>query len=112
VVKHLADQPNLVDMVEQQLDNTLEHSAAVFLAREPDFNRLIGALREHITRFRGSLEVYREARASGLDPAAIVGSSAIEQAGINLRELIIQGYLLRQWLIAHADSVRIDGFAG
>jgi hypothetical protein len=111
-VRQFADRPDLLDGFEQGLDNTLEHSAAVFLAREPDFNRLIGALREWITRFRGSLEVYREARKTGWDPAAFAGSSAIQQAGINLRELIIQGYLLRQWLIAHADSVRIEGSGG
>jgi hypothetical protein len=105
-VKEFADRPDLLDGLKQALDDTLGHSAAVFLAREPELNRLIGALREHISRFEGSLEVYRGARESGVDPAAVVGSSAIRQAGINLKELIIQGYLLGSWLAARADSVR------
>lgn len=105
-VKEFADRPDLLNSFKQGLDNTLGHSAAVFLAREPELNRLIGALREHISHFEGSLEVYRGARESGVDPAAVVGSSAIRQAGITLKELIIQGHLLLSWLAARADSVR------
>jgi len=105
-VKEFADRPDLLDGFKRSLDNTLEHSAAVFLAREPELNRLIGALREHISRFEGSLEIYCESRESGRDPAAVLGSSAIQQAGINLKEFMIQGYLLLSWLAARADSVR------
>jgi hypothetical protein len=110
-VKQFADRPDVLESFKRTLDDTLGHSAAVFLAREPELNRLLGALREHVTRFEGSLEVYREARKSGWDPAAVVGSSAIQQAGINLKELIIQGYLLGSWLAARADSVRTHSAA-
>jgi hypothetical protein len=104
-VTSFADQPELLDSFKRELDTHLEHSAAIFLAREPELNRLIGQLREHISHFEGSLEIYREARASGKDPAARLGSSAIDQAGITLKEVIISAYQLRSWLAEHADSV-------
>ncbi len=104
-VRTFADQPDVLDDFKQQLDTQLEHSAAVFLAREPELNRLIGQLREQISHFEGSLEVYREARETGRDPAARLGSSAINQAGIALRELIFAAYQLRSWLADHADRV-------
>jgi hypothetical protein len=103
-VSEFADRPSVLDSFKQELDNTLDHSAAVFLAREPELNRLIASLREHISWFEGSLEIYREARESGRDPAAFGGSSAIQQAGITLKELIISGYRLRRWLAERADS--------
>jgi hypothetical protein len=104
-VREFADRPGVLDSFKQELDDTLDHSAAVFLARESELSRLIASLREHISWFEGSLEIYREARESGLDPAAVTGSSAIKQAGITLKELIISGYRLRRWLAERADSV-------
>jgi hypothetical protein len=104
--------PDALDSFKQQLGNTLDHSAAVFLAREPELNRLIASLREHISWFEDSLKVYREARESGSPPAPVTRSSAIHQAASTLRELIISAYRLRQWLIAHADSVRVEGSGG
>ena len=104
-VKTFTDQPDVLDDFKQTLDTHLAHSAAVFLAREPELNTLIARLREQISHFEGSLEIYREARESGKDPAAFAGSSAIEQAGITLKELIISAYQLRAWLADHADSV-------
>ena len=83
----------------------MEHSAAVFLAREPELNNLIGRLREQISYFEGSLEIYREARESGHDPAAILGDTTIRQAGIALKEVMFASYNLSSWLADHADSV-------
>jgi len=104
-VKAFADEPDMLASFKRELDADLEHSATIFLAREPELNRLIGQLREHISYFEGSLEIYREARASGRDPAARLGSSAIDQAGIALKEVIFSAFWLRSWLAEHADSV-------
>jgi hypothetical protein len=106
-VRQFAEDPELLDSFKQDLDNTLAHSAAVFLAREPKLNVLISQLREHISHFEGSLEIYREAQESGHDPAAAVGlgSSAIHQAGITLQMVILTAYQLRTWLASRADTV-------
>jgi hypothetical protein len=101
-----ADDPTLLDDLNNELDSTLGHTAAVFLAIEPELNRIISELRGWISNFEGSLEIYRRARQSGMDPARVGGSSAIEQACINLREVIIVGSQLRFWLAGRADEIR------
>lgn len=105
-VTALADEPELVESFKQQLDSTLGQSAAVFLARGPELNNLIGRLREEISTFEGSLEIYREARESGHNPAAILGDTAIRQAGIALKEFMFAAYFLSKWLADHADGVK------
>src|SRR5829696_7019759 len=55
-VREFADRTDVLETFQQELDSTLDHSAAVFLAREPELNRLIASLREHIPWFEGSLE--------------------------------------------------------
>ncbi len=106
LARELADNPELLEGFKRGLNDTLQHSAAVFLAREPELNRRISRVREHVSRLEGSLEIYRETQGTGRDPARIAGSSAIEQVCIALKMLMIEAYGLRSWLADRADEVR------
>ncbi len=62
VVDGFADDPTLLDSFKQALDTSLGHTGAVFLASEPELNRIISELRRWMSSFEVSLETYRKAR--------------------------------------------------
>jgi hypothetical protein len=105
-VEGLVDDPSLLEGFEQNVDATLQHSAAIFLARDPQLNRILAELREWISRVKGILEAYREVRGSGKDPAKWPPLSPVsKQACVQLRELIIEANILQSWLAVRADEV-------
>jgi hypothetical protein len=95
-VEGLVDDPSLLEGFEQDVDATLQHSAAIFLARDPQLNRILAELREWISRVKRILEAYREVRGSGKDPAKWPPLSPVsKQACVQLRELIITANILQ-----------------
>jgi hypothetical protein len=106
LVKELAINPEPLESFQRDLDNLLGPSTSVFLEREPELNQLINELKESLSACFVTLNTYSRTVDTGRDPARTVGSSALEQACITLRELVISGYRLRQWLAAQADTVK------
>jgi hypothetical protein len=107
IAEGLVDDPTLLEGFEQNVDATLQHSAAIFLARDPDLNRILAELRDWISGVKHILEAYREARGSGMDPAAWPPLSPVsKQACVQLRELISTANILQSWLAERADEIR------
>jgi hypothetical protein len=107
VAEGLIDDPSLLEGFEQNIDATLQGSAAIFLARDPDLNRIVAEFREWITHVKRILEACREVRGSGMDPAVYPPVAPVsKQACVQLRELIIMANILQSWLAAHADEIR------
>ena len=103
----LVDDPSLLEGFEQNVSATLQDSAAIFLARDPDLNRILAEFREWITRVKRIVEACREARDSGRHPAGHPPMPPyFKQACVQLRELIITANMLQSWLAAHADETR------
>jgi len=92
VIEQFANNPNLLDGFKQSLDTSLGYTGAVFLAREPELNKILSELQEWVSGFEGNLRGYREARESGVAGA---GSIAFEQACVSLKQMIIMGNQLR-----------------
>jgi hypothetical protein len=110
VAEGLIDDPSLLEGFEQNVDATLQGSAAIFLARDPDLNRIVAELREWITRVKRILEACREVRGSGMDPAVYPPVAPVsQQACVQLRELIITANIFQSWLAARADEIRPSG---
>jgi hypothetical protein len=105
-VKELAGKPELVGSWQHKFDDLLGTSAGVFLASEPELNRLIYEFTEHLSDFDATLERYRSKRTSTQSPS---GSDfhvdTMEQAYLALHSLVQIAYELRRWLADQADSV-------
>ena len=69
-VKELAGKPELVGSWQRKFDDLLGTSAGVFLAREPELNRLISEVTEHLSDFDATLERYRSDPTSTQSPSA------------------------------------------
>jgi hypothetical protein len=95
VVEQFANNPRLLDVFKQNLDTSLGYAGAVFLAREPELNKMLNELQEWTLRFEGNLEGCREARESSVPHA---GSIAFQQACVSLKEMMLMGYRLHSWL--------------
>ena len=106
-VRALAEKPEIMEIYQEELNKLLGPSAIVCLTREPELNRLITDLTEWISNFQGTLETYRHVLETGRDPARRAGSSALQQACITFRGLMISGYRLRQWLAANAEQLNM-----
>jgi hypothetical protein len=106
-VKELAGKPELVGSWQRKFDDLLGTSAGVFLAREPELNRLIYEVTEHLSDFDATLERYRSDPTSTQSPSASdYHVDAMEQAYIQLHRLVLSACELRRWLANHADRVR------
>jgi hypothetical protein len=106
-VKELAGKPELVGSWQRKFDDLLGTSAGVFLAREPELNRLIYEVTEHLSDFDATLERYRSDPTSTQSPSASdYHVDAMEQAYIQLHRLVRSACELRRWLANHADRVR------
>ena len=114
-VENLANDPTLLVQFKENLDATLRHSAAIFLARDPELSRVLGDFREWLTRFKRILEGYREvrqaSRKSGTDPGRLAASDVSMQARVQLKELIIEAVRLQSCLARHAEEIRPFGSA-
>ena len=105
-VKELAGKPELVGSWQRKFDDLLGTSAGVFLAREPELNRLIYEVTEHLSDFDATLERYRSDPTSTQSPSASdYHVDAMDQAYIQLHQLVLSACELRRWLADQADSV-------
>jgi hypothetical protein len=132
-VQELAGKPELMASLEQGFDNTLGPWTGVFLAREPELNKLINEVRERFSGFQTTLERYRRRSAPGKPPRELreyfnvegalkeamdqasdraweqrmeeARGEAREQACIALKRLVLAAYDLRRWLADQADSI-------
>lgn len=96
--------PTLLEQFEENLDATLRHSAAIFLARDPALSRMLGDFREWLTRFKRILEGYREVREAGSGPGRDPSSDLLKNTFVQLRELITEANGLQTQLVGHADE--------
>ena len=99
--EQFANDPYLLERFKQSLDTKLGYAGAVFLAQEPELNRILSELQDRMSGFEGHLKGYREARKS----VAGAGSTVFEQACVHLKQMIIAGNWLRRWLLAQATEI-------
>jgi hypothetical protein len=102
VTEQFANNPNLLDGFKRSLDTSLGYTGAVFLAREPELNKILSELQEWMLNFEDNLKGYRGARGSGVAGA---GSIAFDQACVSLKQMIVMGYQLRTWLLEQATEI-------
>ena len=102
VTEQLANEPRFLERFKQSLDTKLGYTGAVFLAQEPELNRILSELQEWMAGFEGHLKGYREARKSVVAGA---GSIMFEQACVHLKQMIVTGNWLRTWLLAQATEI-------
>ena len=100
--EQFANNPYLLERFKQSLDTKLGYTGAVFLAQEPELNRILSELQEWMAGFEGHLKGYRETRKSVVAGA---GSIMFEQACVHLKQMILTGNWLRRWLLAHATEI-------
>jgi hypothetical protein len=100
--EQFANDSYLLDRFKQSLDMKLGHTGAVFLAQEPDLNRILSELQEWMSGFEDHLKGYREARKSVVAGA---GSMIFDQACVHLKQMIVMGSWLRTWLLAQATEI-------
>lgn len=134
-VKELAGKPELMGSFQRRFDNTLGPGTDIFLAREPELNRLVNELRDRLSDFHATLETYQRRSSSGERPSResreyfnVEGElkeamdqaldrsrerrmeeareEAMEQACIALSRLVLSAYDLRRWLTGKADNVK------
>jgi hypothetical protein len=103
VTEQLANEPRFLDSFKQSIDTSLGYTGAVFLAQEPELNKILSELQEWISGFEAHLEGYRKARESVVAGA---GSIMFEQACVHLKEMIVMGNRLRRWLLAQATEAK------
>jgi hypothetical protein len=102
--EEFANNPYLLERFKQSLDTKLEDTGAVFLAQEPELNRILSELQDWMSGFEGNLKGYREARKS---VAAGAGSIMFEQACVHLKQMIVVGSWLRAWLLEQATEIEL-----
>ena len=110
VVESLADHPTALEEFEKRLDETLEPSATILMAKDPGLSGILADLREWMSHVANILEGYREVRGSGLHPERGADPTIAKQACVQLRELIIEADRLRIWLAGHAEGIGPAGF--
>jgi hypothetical protein len=97
-----ANNPHHLERFQQSLDYKLGYTGAVFLAQEPELNRILSELQGWMAGFEGDLKGYREARESVVRGA---GSLMFDQACVRLKQMILTGNWLRRWLLAQATEI-------
>jgi hypothetical protein len=102
VTEQLANEPRFLDSFKQSIDTSLGYTGAVFLAQEPELNKILSELQYWISGFEAHLEGYREAHKSAVAGA---GSIMFEQACVHLKQMILTGNWLRTWLLAQATEI-------
>ena len=100
--EEFANNPHHLDRFKQDLDAKLGYTGAVFLAQEPELNRILSELQGWMAGFEGDLKGYREARKSVVVGA---GSLMFDQACVRLKQMILTGNWLRRWLLAQATEI-------
>jgi hypothetical protein len=101
--EQFANSPYLLERFKAELDNKLGYTGAVFLAHEPDLNRMLSELQYWMASFEGNLKGYRKARDSVVPGA---GSLMFDQACVHLKQMIVVGSWLRTWLLAQATEIK------
>ena len=109
VVESLADHPTALEEFEKRLDEILQPSATILMAKDPSLSGRLADLREWMFYVENILEGYREVREAGrkagTDPGRRATSDVLRQACVQLRELIIEADRLRIWLAYHAKGI-------
>jgi hypothetical protein len=103
VTERLANEPRFLDSFKQSIDTSLGYTDAVFLAQEPELNKVLTELQFWISEFEAHLKDYREARESVVAGA---GSIMFRGACVSLKEMIVMGNRLRRWLLEQATEVK------
>jgi hypothetical protein len=105
-VDELTGKPELIESFQAGFDDLLGTSAGIFLARDPELNRLINEVSAELSRFVAALEWYRTNPTSTRSPSySDFHVDTREQACIALHLLVLAAYRLRQWLVGQADRV-------
>jgi hypothetical protein len=100
--EELANNPYLLERFKRSLDIKLGYTGSVFLAQEPELNRILSHLQGWMDGFESDLKSYREARESAVKGA---GSLVFDQACVRLEQMILTGNWLRKWLVAQATEI-------
>lgn len=100
--EEFANDPYHLERFKRSLDAKLGYTGAVFLAQEPELNRILSELQGWMDGFEVELKFYREARKSVVKNA---GSLVFDQACVRLKQMIFTGNWLRRWLLAQATEV-------